>query len=523
MEIRAMPDSSDVAAPCGTVHGSLEGGVHVFRGIPYAAAPLGALRFAPPQPAPVVADIDATRFGAISLQDIDPLPEALPGTEFNFYAAGVRADEDCLNLNVWTADPAGKAPVYVFIHGGAWLYGSGTGDWASGANLARREGIVVVTINYRLGLLGGLWLGDYDPQVSNLAAQDQIQALRWVRDNIAAFGGDPEQVTIGGQSAGAMSSMGLLCAPDARGLFHRAVIESGHTDMFIPVEDARRATRTVLERLHIDPDGDDVIERLRATSTPRFASAQREFGMAVRTSPVVADDVIIDADPLRALGEGCARDVDLLIGSTSEEDRLFSVTGWAPPTRSIAQAAAELLPEGDGRAHAIELYTRLADEEHLDAETIDHTIATDHSWSEPVRTAALAHASSGGRTYHFEFAWASAVPKVGAAHLVDLPFFFGNLDAPGVPALLGDEVLTDPATVALGENVSSSLAQFVRSGDLSQGALGAWPLFIDSERSTMIIDRTSQVVTDRLAERLDFWNSQRGSAAKPLSSIGAVE
>ncbi len=151
-----MHRTSDLTAPCGTVHGAIERGVHTFRGIPYALPPVGPLRFAPPQPAPAVERIDATRFGPISLQDIDPLPEALPGTEHNFYAAGIRTDEDCLTLNVWTADPTGQAPVYVYIHGGGFLCGSGTGDWIDGANHAREHGIVVVTLNYRLGLLGNL-------------------------------------------------------------------------------------------------------------------------------------------------------------------------------------------------------------------------------------------------------------------------------------------------------------------------------------------------------------------------------
>ena len=518
-----MPDLSDVTAPCGVVHGIREPGVHVFRGIPYAAAPTGELRFAPPQPAPRVDHIDATRFGAISIQDVDPLPEALPGTERNFYADGALPDEDCLNLNVWTADPSGSAPVYVYIHGGGFLCGSGTGEWIDGARLAREHGIVVVTINYRLGLLGNLWLGDVDPRASNLAIQDDIQALRWVSENIAAFGGDPGRVTVGGESAGGMSVLALLCAPDARGLFQRAVVESAHLGMFPSVEAARSATRTVLRDLQIDPEG-DVLAQLRATSLLRLAAVQRRYGIGLGAVPLVADDVVIDGDPARALADGCARDIDLLIGSTAEEDRLFHITGWAAPTRTIAEAAAQLLPDEESRAQAVEAYARLQEERGLDAAGIDAVIATEHGWAEPVRAAALAHAGSGGRTYHYELAWASAVPGVGAAHLIDLPFFFGTLDQPGVPALLGDEVLTDPATIALGDAVSSSLARFVATGDLSEGPLGPWPLYTDGDRATMVLDRASHVEIDHLAERLDFWSAHRDVSASPLSSIvGGIE
>lgn len=520
-----MPETSDVTAPCGTVHGLVEHGVHVFRGIPYAAPPVGDLRFAPPRPAPAVADIDATRFGAISLQDLDPLPAVKPGTEFNYYSAGARTDEDCLSLNVWTADASGSAPVYVFIHGGAWLCGSGTGDWASGAHHARENGIVVVTINYRLGLLGGLWLGDHDPLASNLALQDMTQALRWVQENIAAFGGDPRNVTIGGESAGAMSCVALLCAPDARGLFHRAVVESGHADFFVPVESARAATRAVLERLFIDPDGDDVLAELRAVSPLRISAVQREFEaeQALRTIPLVRDDVILDGDPLRAIREGCAREVDLLIGSTREENKLFTAIAGQWTARSVDEAATALLADADARAWAVGAYTALAETEHLDAYSADHRMTTEHGWAEPVRTTALAHAAAGGRTYTFEFAWGSSVPGVGAAHLIELPFFFGNLDATGVPALLGDEVVTDPATVALGVSTSAAVAQFVRSGDLTDSALGPWPVFTAEAPTTMVIDREPHVEHDHLGERLDFWQSQRGSSVSPIASIATAE
>ena len=518
-----MQQMSDVAAPCGTVHGAVVGGVHVFRGIPYALPPVGELRFAPPRPAPRVDDIDATRFGAISLQDIDPLPEALPGTENNFYAPGAVTSEDCLNLNVWTADPSGSAPVYVYIHGGAFVYGSGTGPWIDGARLAREHGIVVVTVNYRLGLLGGLYLGDTDPQRANFAIRDQIAALRWVRENIAAFGGDPDAVTIGGESAGAMSVLALLVAPDARGLFHRAVVESGHADAFVSLDTARASTATVLARLHLDPDADDLLARLREVSTLRLLAAQREFGIRVRTFPLVTDDVLIVADPLASLREGIAADIDLVIGSTRDEDNLFSVTGWAPPTRPLDRVLGDLLPAGPARDHARELYGAVVAEQGLDAAQAGHLVVTDHGGGEPVRTVVRAHAGSGGRTYHYEFAWASSVPLVGAAHLVDLPFFMGTLDAPGIPALLGDETRTDPATVDLGQRVSATLAQFVATGDLAASALGPWPAYETETPRTMIIDRESRVVRDHLADRLDFWQSQRGVSVTPLSTMASAE
>lgn len=508
---------SDVVTPCGTIHGTLDSGVNVFLGIPYAAPPVDGLRFAPPQPAPYAPHIDATRFGPISFQDIDPLADVLPGTENNFYAAGTRAAEDCLNLNVWTADTSGNAPVLVYIHGGAFVCGSGTGNWIDGSNHARDHGLVIVTLNYRLGLLGNLWLGDYDPLASNLALQDTTVALRWVRDNIAAFGGDPDNVTVGGESAGGMSVVALLCAPSANGLFRRALVESGHLGLFQSVDSARRSTEIMLRDLHVDSEG-DVLAQLQAISTQRLASVGRKHGISLGTVPLVTDGVIIDGDPQRALTEGCARDVDLLIGYNAEENKLFHLTGWSPPTRTISGAAAELLSDDDARAEAIDIYTRVQAEQGLDAAEIDLAIAQDHGWMEPVHSAALLHAGAGGRTYVYELAWASAVPGVGAAHLIDLPFFFGNLDQAGVNGLLGDEVRTEPATVALGEAISRSVAQFVSTGDLGDSPLGPWPVYTEADRATMVINRVSHVEANLLAERFGFWSSHRNASAGPLAA-----
>ncbi len=263
-------------------------GVAVFRGIPYAQSPVGKLRFAPPVPAATGALHDATGFGPISIQDIDPLPLALPGTENNFYAPGAVASEDCLNLNVWSPGLSGRAPVLVWIHGGAFLCGSGTGSWLDGTRQARDNGLVVVTLNYRLGYLGGLYLGDYGAERSNLALQDQLLALRWVRDNVAAFGGDPDCVTIGGQSAGAMAAAALVVAPAARGLFGRAIIESGHLDAIIDVGTARATTAFLLDRLGIDAIG-DVLAQLRQLSSFRITAVQRELGISRRAFPLVGD------------------------------------------------------------------------------------------------------------------------------------------------------------------------------------------------------------------------------------------
>jgi para-nitrobenzyl esterase len=521
---RPQPGVIETAASCGAVRGRAEEGVRVFRGIRYAAAPTGPLRFAPPQPPPPADQvIDATAFGLISLQDIDPLPKAIPGAEHNFYAGDARAGEDCLNLNVWTPDTSGQAPVLVWIHGGAFLYGSGTGAWTDGAAHAREHGIVVVTINYRLGLLGGLYLADIEPRHCNFAIQDQIMALRWVRENIAAFGGDPARVTVGGQSAGAMSVAALLAAPEARGLFARAIVESGHAGATVSVEAARAATAEALRRLRIQPGTGDVMGQLRSLSIFRIADAQRELGIAARIFPLVGDGLVLPADPLAAIAAGSAKDADLMIGTTREEHRLFEITGWAGQAPAIEQAVAALVSEADPRAAAVLMYQAVAEQTGAGPAAIARLIATEHGWAEPARRLAAAHASSGGRTYLYEFAWGwpAQGQGVGAAHLADLPYFFGNLHQPGVAEFLRGDGRTDPAAAEVARQASSAVAQFVTSGNLRGSALGSWPAFTPEDRVTMVIDRQPRAAGGHIAERLDFWEAHRAATAAPLDSIGA--
>jgi para-nitrobenzyl esterase len=509
---------AEVSAPAGSFRGLMQNGVAGFRGMRYAQPPVGSLRFAPPVPATSLdAPCDAVAMGPISIQDIDPLPLVLPGTENTFYGPDAVISEDCLNLNVWSSDLGGRAPVLVWIHGGAFLCGSGSGPWLDGTRQARENGIVVVTINYRLGYLGGLFLGDYDPRRSNLGLQDQLLALRWVHDNIAAFGGDPDRVTVGGHSAGAMSTAALITAPEGRGLFRRAFIESGHLDTIIDVAKARETTGFLLERLGVDADG-DVLDQLRRMSTFRIAAVQRELGISRRAFPLVGDDVTLPSDPMAALAE--RTDIDILIGTTSEEDRLFAVTGWAPPARGLAPTLARYLHDAGARAEAEAIYSRLLEERGGDQVALTHLIATDHSWAEPARRLAGVHSAAGGRSYLYEFSWASSAldGRVGAAHLVDLPFFFDNLDAPGVYDLLGDAGRQDSAA-RLAHGIGAAVAEFVRSGDPS-GPLGDWPAFTPARRTTQVLGVESRIEVDRLAERLDFWERNRGKAAAALSTIG---
>jgi para-nitrobenzyl esterase len=521
-----MPQRSDrrvdVTAPAGRITGTVRDGVALFRGIRYAEPPVGALRFAAPVDAAPVDAIDATEWGPIPLQDIDPLPRAIPGTENYFYAPGVVTSEDCLNLNVWmpeTPEGAEPAPVVFWIFGGGFLCGSGTGPWVDGSRYAREHGVVVVTINYRLGLLGSLWLGDLETGSSDFAIQDQISALRWVQRNIAAFGGDPERVTIMGQSAGGMSVAALLTAPAARGLFGRAVVISGHLGGIRTIEQARETRRRVLQELAVDPDG-DVMAQMRALSTLRILQVQREFGISIGAFPLVADDVVLPADPIGTVRDGGAAPVPLLLGIDSEEDRLFTITGWEGERGTSTTLLRTLLGDAGDQllAQAEELY-RGVGRDDLDRQ---YLIGNDHGWAAPSQELADAHAAAGHPVFQYEFARRSSAldGRLDAAHLAELPFFWGNLDAPGVTELLGDDVLTDPALARLAERVAGTIARFAAIGTPDDGPLGAWEPTRAEARTTMVIDVEPRLESDRHRERIAFWRTHRSAPA--LSTVTGV-
>jgi para-nitrobenzyl esterase len=501
----------------GPVRGLQHNGYSTFFAIPYAAPPLGERRFAPPAPA-VARDgeLDATVMGAICEQDLDPLPFHVPPTQHNFFHPAATPSEDSLTLNIWTPDVDGEAPVLFWIHGGAFLYGSGTGSWTDGARHAREHGVVVVSINYRLGILGGLYLGDKRDGWANVALQDQIQALRWVHENIASFGGDPGSVTVAGQSAGAMSAAGVLVSPAAEGLFRRVIIQSGHLGVTTSVDSAIAHRDTVLRQFGIDPDAGDAIERLQEVNILRVLAVQRSHGVTLGTFPLVRDGQVIAENPLELLREGGRKDVDVLIGINAEEDRLFSLTGWVDDDVSLADDLANVLSDPADVKRALEIYGALPD---LDDRGRRFLFATDHGWQVPALETALAQAQGGGRVFNYEFAWHSTAldGRVGAAHLVELPFTFGVIDAPGVGSLIGDRSVTDPDVQAFAGAVATAWTNFIHRGDPAGSPLGDWTPFTAGEPMTKVIDLYPELVRDRNAERVEFLRS--AASKPPLTTI----
>ena len=506
--------SETVSTEAGVLRGAGEGPVTVFRGIPFAAPPVGLLRFAPPtEVEPWDGVRAATEFGPSPMQNIDPLSMVVPGAERYYYTpSSAQFSEDCLYLNVCTPAADGKKrPVMVWIHGSGFVTGSGSGEWFDGTNLVTKNDVVLVSINYRLGILGYLYLGDFDPSLSNPGLRDQATALRWVRRNIERFGGDPDNVTVFGQSAGGMAVASLMVSPLGVGLFDRAIVQSGNASSFVSKERAQSTTRAVIDALQLGP-GDEV-EQLREVSTLRLFEVQRT--LASRFFPTM-DGNSLAIDPLAEVRGGNAANVPLLIGTTAEELKLFHLLGFPVPEDGFDLEGALRgffggAPAGVA-AEAAQLYRSSSPG---GAGQLWDLATSDAGFVLPARDLADAHAAAGRASYLFEFAIKSTAfgGIVGAAHEVDVPFVFDALHKPGVDGLLGTELVSDPAAQSLAAEVGAAWTTFARTGSPASASIGEWPRYEARDRATVILDRVISIENNHNAERLDFMSAHAPSGA----------
>ncbi len=423
----------------GKVQGLERDGVHVFRGVAYAAPPVGARRWKPPIVEEPWDDVrDATHFAPMAAQGAFILDQVMGGGERP-------KSEDCLFLNVWTPGLDDKRrPVMVWIHGGAFMYGEGATPWYDGTKFATQGDMVVVTINYRLGAFGFLDLsglfGDALAGSGNLGLLDQIAALGWVRDCITAFGGDPEQVTIFGESAGAASVGTLLGVPAARGLFHAAIPESGAASWTSTPARAKEIATIVVNALGVEP-GD--VDALYAKTTDEIVTAQAAAGSEVGSvglpfQPVI-DGITLTRPPLEEIAAGNAAGVRLLTGTNHDEMTLFGLVDPTLNDMNEERIRARIDRYwGDGSIdHFIEAYRQL----HPDASWQDLwiSISTDAVFRIPairLVEAQLPHAP----VWMYLFTWGS--PAFGgvlkSTHTLEIPFVFDALDQPGVTVFTGE-------------------------------------------------------------------------------------
>lgn len=505
------PTEPVVVTGRGALRGTREGRISTFRGVPFAAPPTGALRLRPPAFHGGWSGVrDATRMGPAPPQDVDPLSQML-GLDFEGETA-----EDALQLNVWTpAADDGRRPVLVWLHGGAFATGSGTSPAYCGQRLAERGDVVVVTLNYRVGALGFLHLGG---ETSNLGLQDQVMALRFVQREIAHFGGDPDCVTVFGESAGAGSLVALLAMPSARGLFRRAIVQSAAPDGMLLAPEGEERARRLASELGVPARADALrevpLERILAAQAACIAAGPHRTGMFF--APVI-DGEILPTRPLDAIARGDARDVELLIGTTEEEMQLYAmIPGMGDfPDEVLTKIVASRL-EGSEEARdcraqaAIQLYREeLGTPSQRD---LFFALETDLSLRVPSTRLAGSQAGFQPRTFMYLFQWRSPMPDgqggaLGACHALDLPFTFGSLDRKAARSFAtGDRAdLLAPAE-ALSGHIMDAWIAFARSGDPSHAAIGEWPAYDEGRRATMLLGKQCRTALGPLEARRAVWD-----------------
>jgi para-nitrobenzyl esterase len=473
----------------GALAGEARDGVMTFKGVPYAAAPVGALRWRPPQPAAAWTDVrPATAFSADCLQN--RLPKFIDPT-----ASDGPMAEDCLYLNVWApaGNPPRPLPVMVWIHGGGYVVGSGASIAYDGANLVR-QGVVVVSFNYRLGRFGFFAhpaLAGDEP-TGNYAIMDQIAALAWVKRNIAAFGGDPGNVTIFGESAGGGSVHALMGSPAARGLFHKAIVQSGGGRDRLPrlghdTPDAKAALKAGLA--FSERTGAKDADALRALSAKTVLGDLSMLNNRDRPdyAGLMVDGRIVTDDPEAVYARGGQARVPLLIGFTSNEfGSMQSFTGdWT------MQAAAKF---GDREAGLRRLYDPDGGDKQLKARFISDVI-----FVEPARYLAGLHAGSGQPTWLYRFAYVPAAKRpeqTDAYHASDVPFVFDTVGAAVKEATEAD--------IAMGRTMAAYWAAFARSGDPNGAGRPAWPAYGASDQLLEFANDGPRPIATPDRQRLDY-------------------
>jgi para-nitrobenzyl esterase len=486
----------------GIVRGETRSGVSAFLGIPYAAAPFGANRMLPPQRVPAwTGERDATAFGPTAPKGDYP-PQYAP-----LFLEVVIPGEECLNLNVWTPDVgAAGLPVLVWIHGGAFMNGSGSVGAYDGAAFAR-DGVVCVTINYRLGAEGFLFLDD---GVANLGLLDQLAALRWVQENIAAFGGDPGRVTVAGESAGAMSVTTLLSMPLADGLFGQAIAQSGAGAHTLTRDEGRKVAGYLADALGVPADR----KAIKAIPLEKLVQAASDLVVEVQTAadparwgqlalsllpfaPTV-DGPVLPAAPLTPIAAGQGGNVPLMIGSNREEARLFLVAANTidlidEPTLTAVAGAYGL------SADAVAVYQ--GNRPGASPGDILAAVITDWFFRiPPIRVAEARAASGAGRTWMYRFDHPEPQDNhgFGACHAVEIPFVFDTAAREELRPLLGDT-----PSQAVADRTHRVWVDFITRGD------PGWAEYDTTRRTTGLLTDTISPADDPGGDERALWEGIR--------------
>ena len=485
----------------GDIEGRTRGEVQLFASVPYAAPPTAERRFLAPAPHPGWRDVrSATRFGPAAPQ----LPSGGMTSRHE-----VHWNEDCLTLNIATpAVDEARRPVFFWIHGGAYQTGQGNIPWYSGSSFATRGDIVTVSINYRLGALGFADMSRFGPEYANSGANgllDMVAALEWVRDNIAAFGGDPDRVTIGGESAGAFATCTLLTMPAADGLFHRAIAQSGAGHHTVTPDQAAAVGELLLTEL-----GVSTLDEALAVEPRKILDAQVTVQAKIAVDQSLKDDLQLTTQPFYpvtgsvvpeaphiAATKGAGRGVALMTGSNLHETTLFML-------EQLDEAGVRRLV-AEHSANVDEILDAYRSEGITEPHEMAVAISTDWSFRIPAVRMAEAREPTGAATWLYLFSWESRHRSLRSTHALEIPFTFNTLDAPGVDVFLG------PGDVPydLGELMHDSWIAFIRTGDPSTAATGPWPTYCHQGRQVMDFNHNTMLRSDPSGVTREAWANLR--------------
>ena len=492
----APPPNITVETHHGKVRGTTADGIKVFRGIPYAASTGGLNRFRPPKPAPNWSDIrDAVAYGPMCPQIAAERPSYTSSWTYD-----KDASEDCLVLNVWT--PAlhdqRRRPVMVWLHGGGFSAGSGSRNVFDGTRLCQRGDVVVVTLNHRLSVFGFLYLGHVGgaeyADSGNAGMLDLVAALHWVHDTISAFGGDPGNVTIFGQSGGGAKVSTLMAMPQARGLFHKAIVQSGSDLEGLTPDEATKHALTYLAAIDVKPTE---LQRLAKLPADKLLAGLRTVmtapGPKPNYSPVV-DGIVLPRNPWLPDGPAVSASIPMIIGSTRTETTALIGAGnpddFNLTDASLPRALIGWIPDKD-IAKVIAAFKLLmptaSPPDLFFAITTDRRVRQ-QAWAQAERKAA----QGGAPVWLYELDWATPVDegKWGSPHSLDLAFVFDNVAKS--EAMVG----TGPEPQLLADQMSAAWIAFARNGNPNTNAIPAWPAFTTGERATMVFNTISRVAPD---------------------------
>jgi para-nitrobenzyl esterase len=498
---QALEPSPVVTTTNGPVRGYLDQGLNIFKGLRYGAPPIGPLRFQPPQkPAPWTEPADAVALGAPAIQIGVPPGETTGGRSAGDPPAPGQpgTDEDCLFINVWTPGLSGKRPVMVWLHGGGFAAGSGGAAMYDGAALARRGDVVTVTVNHRLNVFGYLHLAELGghPSSGQAGMLDIVAVLEWVRDNIAAFGGDPANVTIFGESGGGAKVSMLLAMPAAKGLFHRAIIQSGPGLRAVATAKATETARKLLALLNIAPGDLGKLETLPAADI-QAAAAEASKGETVMGgfAPCI-DGAALPRDPFHPDAPAVSADVPVMVGTNKDEATLFLLADpkFGEMTEDDLKRRAERAVGDKARAVIAALKRAFPDysPSHLAAALQTATMM----WLGSITLAERKAAQGAAPVYMYLLTWETPVARgrLKCPHALEIPLVFDNVEAARNFVGRGNE----PQVLA--EQMAEAWLAFARTGDPNVAGAATWPAYDAKARATMVFDLESRVVEDPYAE-----------------------